>query len=161
MAHKMKAHQKLEDALAAGVDERHWHANQLADRLAERAAMQAQLDGAAVAEVQSHDDEARRVQEHPAAVALQVAKDAPALYWPSSRLQRRADAAMRAREKWEALEEAARNTTHSLCEATGRCTKCLRGPTAAQPRMEFLRTPCTGRPHNIDDSHTMHLTRGL
>jgi hypothetical protein len=94
-------------------------------------------------------------------VALHVAKAAPSLYGPSSRLQRRAEAATRARERQEELERALHLTAHSLDLDTGRCTRCLRGPTAAQPRLAFYRSPCEGRPHAMHESHTLRLTRGL
>jgi hypothetical protein len=100
------------------------------------------------------------VQLHLAAVALHVAKAAPSLYGPSSRLQRRAEAAHRARDRQEELAEAQRLTTHSV-DPTGRCTKCLCGPTATLPRLLFLRSPCAGRPAELHSSHTIRLTRGL
>jgi ribonuclease HI len=160
VARKIKAHQSREEALGAGVAESDWAANEAADQLAEQAAMAAQLPAEAVAEVQRLDAEALKVQQHLAAVALDVARRAPSLYGPSSRLQRRAEAAQRARERRETLEEARRLTTHSLDEA-GRCKNCLRGPTGAQPALAFLRELCTGRPHAIHATHAMNLTRGL
>ena len=161
VALKIKAHQSCEEAIAGGVSETDWKANDAADKLAERAATEAQLPATAVAEVQRLDADTMKVQQHLAAVALDVAKRAPSLYGPSSRLQRRAEAAARARERREILEEARRLTTHSLDEATGRCRNCLRGPTGSQPNLDFLRELCTGRPYAIHATHTMNLTRGL
>ncbi len=161
VALKIQAHQSLEAALEAGTEAVARAANCAADELAEQAAAAAQLPGAAVAAVQRHDHETLQVQQHLAAVALQVAKDAPSLYGPSPRLQRRAEAANRARERQEALEEALRLTEHCLDESTGKCTKCLKGPTATQPKLGFLRSPCEGMPHAIHATHTMRLTRGL
>ncbi len=158
---KIAAHKTLDQALQEGVDPVAWEANDQADKLAERAAAEAQLPAEAVAAVQRLDEEARRVQLHLAAVALHVAKAAPSLYGPSSRLQRRAEAANRARGKQEELEAAQRLTEHSVDLTTGRCTKCLRGPTAALPKLLFLRSACEGRPHELHDSHAIRLTRGL
>jgi ribonuclease HI len=160
VALKIKAHQSRESALAAGIRDTDWAANDAADKLAERAAAEAQLPGSAVAEVQRLDADTLKVQQHLAAVALDVAKKAPTLYGPSSRLQRRAEASARARDRREELEEARRLTTHSLDES-GRCRNCLRGPAGAQPTLAFLREACTGRPFAIHATHTMHLTRGL
>ncbi len=159
VALKIKTHRTLEEAFSEGMDPVAWAANDAADKLAEAAA--AQLPAEAVAAVQRHDADALQVQHHLAAVALHVAKAAPSLYGPSSRLQRRPEAACRARERQEGLEEALRMTTHSIDSVTGRCTKCLRGPTATQPRLQFLQSPCEGLPHAIHTTHTMRLTRGL
>ena len=120
---KITAHQNLHQALHEGVDQAAWTANDIADKLAEQAAAGAQLPPAAVAAVQRHDADARRVQLHLAAVALHVAKAAPTLYGPSSRLQRRAEAATRARERQEELERALHLTTHCVDLPSGRCTK--------------------------------------
>ncbi len=161
VALKIQAHRTQEEASADGVDLVAWAANNAADQLAERAAAAAQLPGEAVEAVQRHDAEARQVQQHLATVALHVAKAAPALYGPSSRLQRRAEAALRVRERQAELEDARRTTDHLIDEATGKCTKCLRGPTVALPKLGFLRSRCAGRPHAIDSTHTVRRTRGL
>ena len=158
---KIAAHRTLDRALQDGVDPVAWKANDHADKLAERAATEAQLPAEAVAAVQRLDEEARRVQLHLAAVALHVAKAAPSLYGPSSRLQRRAEAATRAKERQEELERALHLTAHCMDLDTGRCTRCLRGPTATRPRLAFYRSPCEGRPHAMHETHTLRLTRGL
>ncbi len=160
VALKIKAHLTLEAALGSGTDAAAWAANRAADELADQAAA-AQLPRTAVAAVQRHDAEALQVKQHLAAVALAAAKQAAALYGPSSRPQRRAEAAERAKARAAALTEATRLTAHRLDERSGRCLTCLRGPSAALPRLAFLASECLGRPHQIHPSHTLHLTRGL
>jgi hypothetical protein len=96
---KVKAHQTQAAAEANGVTDLEWSANQAADALAEQAALAAQLPAAAIAAVQHHDAEALAVQSHLLAVAREVARAAPRLYGPSSRYQRREDAAQRARAR--------------------------------------------------------------
>ena len=123
--------------------------------------MAAQLPAAAVAEVQRLDEECGHVQQHLLAVGMHVAKAAPQFYGPSSRFQRRADAAHRARERAAALDAAGRLTQHAPHERTGRCTRCFRAPSAELPRLAFLQTACTGRPYQIHESHTVRCTRGL
>ena len=108
-----------------------------------------------------HDDETLQVQQHLLAVATIVAKAAPQLYGPSSRLQRRPDAAHRARERAAVLDEAGRLTQHVVNERTGRCLRCLRAPSAELPRLAFLQTACTGQPYQIHESHVVRHTRGL
>ena len=88
VALKIKAHQRVDEARAAGVLYLHWMANQAADALAEQAAMAAQLPSEAIATVIRLDDESLRVQQHLTAVSMAVARRAPQLYGPSTRFIR-------------------------------------------------------------------------
>jgi hypothetical protein len=158
---KIKSHTDRATAIQAGVDPLHWLANSVADELAEEGARRAQLPADNLAEALRLDKEATEVQQHLCAVALEVARRAPQLYGPSTRNSRLADAAARARQRRQALEEAEHLTEHRLCPLSGRCLTCLCGPTKETPKLDFLRTACPRRPAAIHGTHTLRETRGL
>ncbi len=122
---KIKSHLDRAEALQRGVPELHWVANSRADAHAEEAAAEAQLPPAAVAEVQRVDMKALHVQQHLTVVAFSVAKEATALYGPSSHLQRAAAARERALERKGRLEVALSTTAHLWSQEQGRCLTCL------------------------------------
>jgi hypothetical protein len=143
------------------VDPLFWFANDTADKLAEHAAQAARPSQEDAAAVQAADRKAHQVLEHLTAVAFHVAQDARNLYGPANRLERAREARERAGAKKGRLEAALSSTTHQWCEAKGRCLTCFLGPSRAQPKADFLLTTCTGRPHQIHDSHSLKRHRGL
>ena len=158
---KVKSHLDAATAEAAGVPELHWRGNTLADELAERAALAAQLPPADLEAVRWADQRAQAVQEHLLAVAMAVAREAGRLYGPSSRLERAREARQRTQERKERLEAATARTAHRWCPSSGRCLVCFLGPTRTLSRTNFLLTACAGQPHQIHDSHALERHRGL
>jgi hypothetical protein len=158
---KVKSHQTETEATDAGVEPLHWFANDAADRLAERAAQEAQPSQEDVQAVQAADRKAAAVLQHLTAVAFHVAKDARRLYGPANRLERAREARARAAERRGRLEAALSTTAHQWCETRHRCKACFLGPRRAQPKEDFLSTACTGRPFQIHDSHSLKRHRGL
>ena len=73
---KIKSHLEEDAARATGTDMVQWFANQEADKLADEAALAAQLSPEEVAAVQAADRKSHQVQEHLLAVSVAVAKDA-------------------------------------------------------------------------------------
>ena len=161
MVTKIKSHLTEAEAADGGVDPLHWFANDSADRLAERAAQEAQLSQEDVQAVQAADKKATAVLQHLTAVAFSVAKDARTLYGPANRLERAREARERAAERRGRLEAALSTTAHLWCETRHRCKTCFLGPRRGQPREDFLGTACTGRPYQIHSSHSLKRHRGL
>ena len=157
----IKCHQDEATAVASGLEALHWRANALADELAEEGARVAQLPAASIEEVRRLDKEAQEVQEHLAAVALEVAKRAPLLYGANTKPLRQQEASARAQQRRRELEEAARLTTHRLCPRSGRCLACLAAPTQEVPKLDFLRALCPCVPQRIHPTHKLRKTRGL
>ncbi len=160
-AHKVKSHLTEEEATEAGVEPLLWYANASADRLAEQAAQAAQPSQEDAAAVQAADRKAALVLEHLTAVAFHVAQDARHLYGPANRLERAREARERAEARKGRLETALSNTTHQWCGTKSKCLTCFLGPTKDQPKEAFLLTACTGRPHQIHDSHSLKRHREL
>ena len=138
-----------------------WAANRLADELADAAAQDAQLPEEALQNINEMDAEAFQVLEHISTVALSVATQAPDLYGPSSRFARRAEATFKAKARKRETDEARRVTAHRWCSDSRRCLACLLGPSQSTPLLEFLRTPCLQRPHQIHSTHKPACHRGL
>ncbi len=158
---KIKSHTSRAEAAAAGHGDLEWEGNACADQLADNAAAEAQLPAASVEEVYRIDTLAANVQEHLVAVALEVARRAPALYGPSSRFERRAEAAARAAARRDEAEDALRLTRHRWCSKSLRCLDCFKSPEAGQSRTAFFRTECPKRPHQVHATHTLARHRGL
>jgi hypothetical protein len=158
---KVKSHLDEPSAADAGVPWLHWRANALADQLADRAALAAQLPSEALEAVRQVDSKARAVQEHLLAVSMAVAKEAGRLYGPSARLERAREARLRGEERRAQLEATLARTAHRWCPTSGRCLACLRAPSRAVPKAAFLETACAGVPHQIHSSHALERHRGL
>ncbi len=158
---KVKSHLDEAAAAATGVPWLHWRANALADGLAERAAMAAQLPAEDLEAVRWVDTRARAVQEHLLAVSMAVAKEAGRLYGPSARLERAREARQRAEARRARLEATLATTAHRWCPSSGRCLACLKTPSREVPKAAFLATACAGVPHQIHSSHALEKHRGL
>ena len=154
---KIKSHMELKQALAAGVPEAAWRANQAADSLADGAAKRARYSDGDVALVLGLDQHADLVLErHIAVLEAMLARQEPTV-----KLVR-----PRQRPLRERLQEAGKAAGHVLyfqkgkgCRGIG-CKSCrLRGRLRSSWR--WIRSKCEGPGkafgHKIREQHGLHI----